>query len=308
MSLYLLKLFAIISAFACVVYVAYDHDLSAQLSKSIASYLGRSSSSSQHQPKRLTFEGSVPHTRTFEQKIVVSGELELSPTTVISIYFQFKSKHTTDKYDAWLNNFLTSVSGAPLVLFIDTKSYERFKHMRHRDNTSTIYIVYDNIWDLMREFENKTGRVFTDEYRRRQWNMDIEKKYHTPELYAIWNLKSFYVNKVVEQNPYQSEFFIYTDAGAWRDRAIPDWPDQTFVKEVKAKMGGKGLLFGLISMKHHEWPGWRDAVEGTFFAGTAEELTEYQKVFFQIHDKLLDAGRFIGKTLTSLFQKEKCNL
>ena len=229
------------------------------------------------------------------RKQLVIGPLSSSRTTVISVYFLFKSKHSPKKYDNWMRTFLASVSGAPLVMFIDASSYEKYKHLRNSTQTRTAFLVYDNIWQMLRELEVERNRSYTESYLLKQRDIDPEKGLHTADLYAIWNLKAFMVNKVLDMNPYKSEFFIYSDAGAWRsEQPIENWPNEQFVDDVAAKIEDR-MLFGKIGPKDAVAPGKKISIEGTFFAGSTSAMRDYKRAFYDMHDKMLDAGLFVGK-------------
>ena len=212
--------------------------------------------------KVLTF-ASNSNTRATEKAIHVIGSLETPAfTTVVSIYFQFKSKHPADYYAIWLDTFLTSVT-SPLVMYIDSKSYIAFKELRNKPAQRTIFIVYDSIWDILEEFENTRNKSYMENYKTKQHEKDSEK-FHTPELYAVWNLKSFYTHKVSQQNPYGSSFFIYTDAGAWRGgKPVDLWPEEGLVRQV-ANVVGDSILVSQINPKHPHNSAFADSIEGTF--------------------------------------------
>ena len=74
---------------------------------------------------------------------------------------------------------------------------------------------------------------------------DREKRLHSPDLYAIWNLKTYMMSIASNFNPFNSEFFIYTDTGAWRQKGLTDWPDQSFVRALKHKLNDR-ILYGQI--------------------------------------------------------------
>ncbi len=84
-------------------------------------------------------------------------------------------------------------------------------------------------------------------------NVTDTEKYHTPELYAVWNLKFFLVQKVADANPYNSQFFFFTDAGAWREKVFAKWPDYNFVKQVSLTIGDLPL-FGQIDFVVNNFP------------------------------------------------------
>lgn len=97
----------------------------------------------------------------------------------------------------------------------------------------------------MSEFERYRKMEYINTYKEKQLPLDHEKKIHSPELYAVWNLKTYLLSKVVHKNPYKSEFFIYTDSGAWRGRKFSNWPDENIAKMTVNKIGDR-ILYGQI--------------------------------------------------------------
>jgi hypothetical protein len=48
--------------------------------------------------------------------------------------------------------------------------------------------------------------------------IDIEKGRHSPELYMLWNEKTYFVEKAIEKNPFESKWFFWTDIGCCRNK------------------------------------------------------------------------------------------
>ena len=228
---------------------------------------------------------------SFEQEVVQFGPLTPEFVTVVSIYFNFnQTKHTAGHYDMWVGNMLQSVE-APLVMYTNKELLPKFKELRKDSKYRTTFYIYKDLWDIMRELEIQRNRSYLHNYWHVQHELDTEK-FHTPELYAVWNLKPYYTNKIVEINPYNSEFFIYTDAGAWREKAIPKWPDVSFVKKVAQKTQDM-MLFGQLEIMIHYSP-WDNVLEGTFFAGSGQAISKYQGTFYDLHDARMDNNQFMG--------------
>lgn len=163
-------------------------------------------------------------------------------------------------------------------------------------------LITDSIWSIMREFENYRGRSYITAYFLDQTKMDPEKRIHSPELYAIWNLKTYLLDKVARLNPYKSNFFIYTDSGAWRNKVFPNWPDIEFVKTLETKLDNR-ILYGQVAEPQkfflsEKFPIKKNFIEGTFFAGTAKAIRKIYEHYYDLHDEWLDLGLFIGKDQT----------
>ena len=134
--------------------------------------------------------------------------------TVVSTYFYInKSKHSHQEYKKWIENFLLSVS-SPLIIFTDNKSLDKELLELRKALPVTIYYVNSH-WDILNDIENKRNKKYIDSYKYIQNSLDPEKNIHSPDLYLIWNTKSYLMNLIAQENPHNSKIFIYTDSGAW---------------------------------------------------------------------------------------------
>ncbi len=226
------------------------------------------------------------------------GSLKQSNVTIISVYFQLeKSKHSHTKYEQWLDNFFISVK-SPLVILTDKKSIETT--LKKRKHPTTLYIT-DSIWNLLNEIGHERNRNYIENYKCVQPPLDPEYKKHNPNLYALWNLKSFIADKIAQKNIYNSSSFIYTDAGAWRKKAYENWPDEQFVLDIQRKIGDK-ILFGQLYnesdvINEENFPNV-DLIEGTFFMGSQLALNRFKNEFWKLHDRWIDESKFVGKDQT----------
>jgi hypothetical protein len=219
--------------------------------------------------------------------------------TVISLYFSLnKSKHSIDEYDLWMNSMLRSVK-SPLVLFTDKKSFHKIYSIRKQMNHKTTLVIYDNIWIVLKELEQKRNINYTFEYLFNQQAKDPERKSHNPNIYAIYTLKAFICDKITRSNPYESSFFIYTDIGAWRKGIYPDWPDLNFTSYVQNRLQDR-ILFGQIHNITNYTDPSRDIIQGTFYAGSARAIQVYANHFYEMHDKRLNDNKFVGKAETTM--------
>ena len=104
---------------------------------------------------------------------------------------------------------------------------------------------------------------------------------------------------MVEQNPFNSSFFIYTDAGAWRRDPIPKWPDSHFVVELKKQLNDCILLGQMTpNYQQNQYDSYSSVIQGTFFAGSAKAVTMFFTEFWRVHDELFKQNKFVGKDQT----------
>lgn len=124
--------------------------------------------------------------------------------TIVSGYWNVKgAKHTIETFHKWFKN--TLLINCPYVFFGDKEAIDYVKKIRI--NLPTTYVEME-----MTEFE-------TYQYK----NNLIEHSVHCPckELLLIWNEKIFLLHKAKKINPYNSDFFMWVDAGVCIYRSTP---------------------------------------------------------------------------------------
>jgi glycosyl transferase family 25 len=162
--------------------------------------------------------------------------------TIVSAYYNLLllSKYSNDIYLKWLDNFLQMPFY--LVFFLDIKKdkdiYEFIKIKRKHFGFKTY------IYNLSME-EFITYKYL--DYWKFCKNIDIEK-YHSEELYIIWNEKIFLVEKATKINPFKSEWFFWVDSGSIRDYSmiekIIEFPN---IKIIEKYLKKNKILFSLIN-------------------------------------------------------------
>ena len=131
----------------------------------------------------------------------------MNKLTCVSGYWKMHNKHG-DQFTNWFNTSLKI--NCPYVFFSDKETIEFIKP--YREGLPTVYIEL-NIEDFV-----------TYPYKDRM----ITDSYHCPNvlLNVIWNEKIFLIQKVLDLNPFQSDFFCWVDAGIciYRNKAPPSIP------------------------------------------------------------------------------------
>ena len=119
----------------------------------------------------------------------------------VSGYWIIKNKHD-NKYKNWFNNSLKI--NCPYIIFGNKQSIELIKTFRK--NLPTYYIELD------------IDDFYTTKYRDKM----IVHPIHCPsvELNLIWNEKIFLIQKAKNINPFNSEYFLWIDAGICTYRNI----------------------------------------------------------------------------------------
>jgi|688.fasta_scaffold231699_3 hypothetical protein len=131
----------------------------------------------------------------------------MNKLTCVSGYWRLHNKHG-DQFTNWFNTSLKI--NCPYVFFSDKETIEMIKP--YREGLPTVYIEL-NIEDFV-----------TYPYKDRM----ITDTYHCPSvlLNVVWNEKIFLIQKALDLNPFQSDFFCWVDAGicTYRKKAPPSIP------------------------------------------------------------------------------------
>ena len=102
------------------------------------------------------------------------------PATIVTAYYQVKSKRAAAVYLAWIANFMSLET--PMVIFTDEAGLKLLQPLRP-----------PCLLNITRFVKRGMGEFFTARYRdafiRQHVTHDPEAKIHSPELYSIWNEK-----------------------------------------------------------------------------------------------------------------------
>ena len=131
-----------------------------------------------------------------------------SPITAVSGFWNVTNKHQTAFTDAWLSKALRV--NCPYVIFSEETHLEMLKG--YREGLPTTFCE----------------RNVKDFQTYRFYDSIQTHPIHVPskELQCIWNEKLFFLREVARKNPYNSEWFLWMDAGIflYRDKLPPTIP------------------------------------------------------------------------------------
>jgi hypothetical protein len=152
--------------------------------------------------------------------------------TMVSGYWKVKNKHG-DKFDKWFNTTLQI--NCPYVFFADKEMIKIIK--KYRKDLPTHYI------------ECSIEDFYSYKYKDK---MQVHQR-HCPskELNLIWNEKLFLMQRACEINPFQSNYFMWVDAGICTYRKkIP--PKEPFPNKLKLETLPKDKLIYSASTIYDE--------------------------------------------------------
>ena len=133
-----------------------------------------------------------------------------SPNTVVTSYFRVSSKYHAEKYDGWMRNML-SLQDA-MVIFTEPDLVNQISDLRSHAVNRTI-IVPIRLDDL------PIGRLFPNNFWQSQLDRDPEKRIHRSyQLFWIWLSKSWCLAQAIRMNVYDSDIFVWSDIGCFRQR------------------------------------------------------------------------------------------
>jgi hypothetical protein len=128
--------------------------------------------------------------------------------TVVSAMYDIKSKRSFSHYLEWSKYFLQNTT-CNMMIFTDEKSASHLKQYA-RDKRENIKIV---IFPLE---ETHYYKLLDQKEWQYQHAIDPENSYHTIPLYILWNEKTKFVLRAIEENPFGSEKFLWCDIGFFR--------------------------------------------------------------------------------------------
>jgi teichuronic acid biosynthesis glycosyltransferase TuaG len=134
-----------------------------------------------------------------------------SKTTVVTGYFTIPSKKSDAEYWSFIENFLSLRCN--MIIYTDKLNYDKFtgEGSKFKKHNIKIYIrelkdfhvyQYKDYWDYCKKID--------------------KEDFHSEELYQVYNEKSFMVQDAIEKNPFNSEYFLWSDIGAIRTKQMVD--------------------------------------------------------------------------------------
>jgi hypothetical protein len=132
-------------------------------------------------------------------------------TTIVSGYWDVKGKHTSENFNSWFKN--TLVFNNPYIFFGNSHSIEIVKKIRKDLPTFYCELTLD------------------DFYTKKYKHFLAPHEIHNPssEVCMIWLEKIFLTQRAKNLNPFNTDFFLWVDAGICSYRFEPP-PPQPFDK------------------------------------------------------------------------------
>lgn len=213
--------------------------------------------------------------------------------TIITYYYLIKSKFPPAQYIKWINNFLKIQTN--MVIFTNKKTYDLLFCKIQRKN-----IIFKIL-----EFEQFEVYKYND-YLKKDLKRDHEGKRHSIELYSIWNNKCHFMELVIKENPFKTEWFFACDIGSFRDSRIIDkyqnWPKISKLNKLDKSKVHLLLIEPFtkkeLELKKNEFYDFSKVfarIAGGFLIGKKEAILKWKKTFFKTLEEMIKINMFIGK-------------
>jgi hypothetical protein len=196
----------------------------------------------------------------------------------------------------WATTFLRIQS--PIVLFTEEKMVEQIRIRRGNLPIHIITIPFDEI---------DTWKLYQTKWKEHV-ELDPERHIHSPELYAIWAQKAFFVEKAIHENPFQTDFFFWCDIGEFRDPHVPSSILESFPM-IDHMERDKIILQSVGNVIPTDWVPRRDGIRGEvishqwndvrlvggLWGGGIAGCLQWKKAYQEMLEAYFRVGRFAGK-------------
>ena len=188
---------------------------------------------------------------------------------LVSAYFPLpRSKHTHEDYAGWLRRYLTKVT-THIYFFAPPEAESMIRKLRG-DLPMTLNTSFSSPFDTP-PFRDLRGRYeqMHNEVPPDTQIIDWRKETHSPELYAVWNAKTYFLHAGLQNskaNGFNPTWAFWNDAGSFRDgQELVAWPDPRRLAEIfqdGSRLTGtrvKDLFFMPVwNGPNDDWKGWQE--------------------------------------------------
>mmetsp|Transcript_8455 Transcript_8455/g.9708 ORF Transcript_8455/g.9708 Transcript_8455/m.9708 type:complete len:404 (+) Transcript_8455:60-1271(+) len=211
-----------------------------------------------------------------------------SDNCVVTSYFRVPSKFKPGRYDGWMRNML-SLQDA-MVIFTQPDLVNQIKDLRNHALNRTVIIPL-SLEDL------PFSKLFPASFWQDQLERDPEKGIHRSyQLFWIWLSKSWCVTQAIRINVYDSDLFVWSDIGCFREK---NYNSKTMIMHREQVPPHE-----MLQMAHHRPNPPKDELfnnkykHKTNFYHSGSQFAGYKKTWIQFHEYFLDTiDRFLQKNM-----------
>ena len=220
-------------------------------------------------------------------------------TTLVSCYYKLgKSKHTHEEYDRWIRNLLVNIN-TNIVIFTSKTEKSYLETILEMNKNIHYTIIVKELYDL------EINKLYPNIWESQE-HMDPNKRCgRACGCYQLWNSKFHFLKEVIENNPYNSEYFVWNDIGNIRDKNIipflKSYPNKDKISQDKLDIV---LLNGFTKVQDF----FCDEVHfsGSMFGGHKNTILMICDLYYKYFQYYIGNNRFIGcdqQIISSIFIK-----
>ena len=147
---------------------------------------------------------------------------------LVSAFFPLaKSKHSHEDYAGWLRKYLAKVT-THIYFFAPPEIESMIRDLRG-DLPMTLNTSFSSPFDIP-PLQGLRGRY------EEMHELDIEKDIHSPELYAVWTSKTYFLEEGLRNSKatgFDFNWAFWNDAGSFRDdQEFTAWPSRRRVSDI----------------------------------------------------------------------------
>jgi hypothetical protein len=128
---------------------------------------------------------------------------------------------------------------------------------------------------------------------------------HSADLYAIWYEKKEFVKKAIVMNPFNTNKFVWCDAGICRSES---WiPHITYFPLSYKIPNDKFLILKITDFENEGDLKFKNSVGGGILAATKEKWIEFSEQYDSVLETFIKEDKFVGKDQTLIATMYKLN-
>ena len=160
--------------------------------------------------------------------LLPDGHIQPAKVMLVSAFYPLsKSKHSDEEYSAWMSKYLSKVSTH--IYFFAPPELESVIRRLRGDLPLTLNTSYASPYDI-------PPLVGMQEIYESMHAFDPERNIHSPELYAVWTSKTFFLDeglRNMEKSGRKYDYAFWNDAGSFRDdQEFDRWPGAYRIPEI----------------------------------------------------------------------------
>jgi len=215
---------------------------------------------------------------------------------VSAFYPLSKAKHTHDEYAEWMTSYLSKVTTH--IYFFAPPEIETMVRRLRGNLPMTLNTTFSTPFDIppLKGMEARYADMN---------KVDPENAYHSPELYAVWSSKTYFLREALlnmQSAGMKVEYAFWNDAGTFREKQdFAKWPalervDEIFDEGAKLSKMRKNELFfmPMWDMPKDPLRNWTPLDGPTEYEGAISEGQSTGMIKFRLTSDSPDLSPFVG--------------